>query len=97
MTNESGQNVVRYLVRFSGHVQGVGFRATTVGEARHLAVHGFVRNESDGSVELDVDGPESDVKELIRRIQAAMKNFLDDTQIDVLPPRGHQGGLKIRF
>lgn len=97
MTNESGQNTVRYIVRFSGHVQGVGFRATTVAESRNLNVHGFVRNESDGSVELDVDGPEVDVKELIRRIQFTMCDFLDDTRVDVLAPLGHKGGLKVRY
>ncbi len=96
-TNDSGQNLVRYIVRFSGHVQGVGFRATTVAESRKLNVHGFVRNESDGSVELDVEGPEGDVKELIRRIKVTMRDFLDDTQVDTLPPLGHKGGLRVRY
>ena len=97
MTNDSGHNMVRCIVRFSGHVQGVGFRATTVAESRNLNVHGFVRNEYDGSVELDVDGPDGDVKELIRRIKVTMRDFLDNTQIDTLEPLGHKGGLKIRY
>jgi acylphosphatase len=97
MASDFNVNTVRYLVRFTGHVQGVGFRATTVAQSRGLAVHGFVRNESDGSVELDVDGPESDVKELIRRVKESMHDFLDEVKIDVLPPLGHKGGLRVRY
>ena len=41
---------VRYRVRYVGHVQGVGFRMTTLALARGLPLHGFVRNEPDGSV-----------------------------------------------
>jgi acylphosphatase len=39
----------RFLV--SGFVQGVGFRLFTRGEARRLALSGYVRNLRDGSVE----------------------------------------------
>lgn len=40
----------------SGRVQGVGFRATTVGVARSFPVTGFVRNEPDGTVLIEVQG-----------------------------------------
>lgn len=38
-------------LRISGLVQGVGFRAFVLGEARALALKGWVRNRADGSVE----------------------------------------------
>ena len=40
---------IRFLV--SGRVQGVGFRAATVGAARRCGATGFVRNRADGAVE----------------------------------------------
>ncbi len=88
-------DTVRYRVRYHGYVQGVGFRMTSVAQARGLGVHGFVRNEPDGSVMMDVEGPLGDVKELMRRIQTAMNGNIEDTQVEDMPPRGIDGGLRI--
>lgn len=46
---------------FQGHVQGVGFRYTTVHVAAGFKVAGFVRNLPDGDVELVAEGDEADV------------------------------------
>jgi acylphosphatase len=87
--------IVRYRVRYHGYVQGVGFRMTSVAQARGLDVHGFVRNEPDGSVMMDVEGPPGDVKELMRRIEAAMTGNIDDTQVEEMPPVGVDRGFRI--
>lgn len=44
----------RLLIR--GLVQGVGFRHALTREAQRLALHGWVRNRADGSVEAVVRG-----------------------------------------
>jgi acylphosphatase len=41
-----------------GRVQGVGFRYWVVEEAERLGLKGWVRNQRDGSVELEAEGPE---------------------------------------
>lgn len=42
-----------------GRVQGVGYRATTVDEARRLNLGGWVRNRLDGTVEVLAEGPQA--------------------------------------
>lgn len=49
----------------TGRVQGVSYRAATVTEARRLGVVGWVKNRSDGSVELEAEGPEDMLAALV--------------------------------
>ncbi len=48
-----------------GRVTGVYFRAAAQREAKRLGITGWVRNRSDGSVEMLAEGEEDAVKELI--------------------------------
>ena len=54
-------------VRIYGRVQGVWYRGWTVAQAKELALGGWVRNRTDGSVEAVLSGPEPAVREMIRR------------------------------
>lgn len=54
-------------LRISGRVQGVWYRAWTVGEAQALGLDGWVRNRRDGTVEALLAGPADKVAEMIRR------------------------------
>jgi acylphosphatase len=47
---------VRVIARITGTVQGVKYRATAQREARRRGLSGWVRNEPDGSVLVDVEG-----------------------------------------
>ena len=48
-----------------GNVHGVGYRYSACEKARELKLGGFVRNEPDGSVYIEVEGTESGVNEFI--------------------------------
>jgi acylphosphatase len=56
--------VAKHLI-ISGRVQGVGYRASMVDEARRLGVGGWVRNRRDGSVEAVVDGDAAAVAAIV--------------------------------
>lgn len=50
------------LVRYSGHVQGVGFRYTVRSVAQGFEVAGLVRNLLDGRVELVAEGTRTELE-----------------------------------
>lgn len=52
-----------------GNVQGVGFRATSKRFAESLELKGFVRNLSDGTVEICAQGPKKDLEKFIRNLR----------------------------
>ncbi len=56
---------VRARAVVSGRVQGVCFRAETRSEAERLGVTGWVRNRSDGNVEVLAEGSRRDVERLL--------------------------------
>lgn len=57
--------VVARQIRVSGRVQGVGYRAGLLEQARALGLKGWVRNRADGSVEALVRGDPEAVDAII--------------------------------
>ena len=53
--------VRRLRLRFTGEVQGVGFRWTARRVAQGLGLVGWVRNEPDGSVSMELQGYGDDI------------------------------------
>jgi acylphosphatase len=56
-------------LRIEGRVQGVGFRWYVVREARTLGLGGRVRNCADGAVELDAEGPDDALRQLLDAVR----------------------------
>jgi len=69
-------------VFYSGRVQGVGFRFTTVEIARDLNVVGWVRNLRDGKVEVVAEAEESTLKDFLEKINQSFARYVQDTDID---------------
>ena len=53
---QTAHGPVRFGLRFSGRVQGVGFRWTNQGTAQELGLTGWVKNLADGSVAMEIQG-----------------------------------------
>ncbi|MGO8702795.1 MAG: acylphosphatase [Candidatus Brocadiia bacterium] len=68
---------VRIEAYFTGHVQGVGFRFTSVAIAeRFPEIAGFVRNLADGRVEVVAEGPQEQVGAFIAAVGDAMAPYI---------------------
>lgn len=55
----------RLSIEIYGSVQGVFYRHSAKREADRLNLYGFARNEPDGSVYLEAEGEEKDLKEFL--------------------------------
>ena len=83
--------MLRYTVHFEGHVQGVGFRFTTVRIARRFEVAGYVRNLPDGRVQLVAEGEKDQLDGLIAAIQDAMRGHIRKAHVTTDPATGEFG------
>ena len=63
MESDVGQNRRRLALRFEGEVQGVGFRWTSQRVANKFGLTGWVRNERDGSVSMELQGTDTQISE----------------------------------
>ena len=87
--------IVRKHIIFRGRVQGVGFRYHSTYKAENLGLTGWVRNCYDGSVEMEVQGSEVSIREMLARIQQQRWINVADMEITEIPCE-EERGFKIR-
>ena len=87
--------MVRKHFFFSGRVQGVGFRYQSAYYARRLGLTGWVRNLSDGRVEMEVQGSDVSTREMLARIQQQRWIYVADMEITEISC-AEERGFKIR-
>ncbi len=80
-------------VIFTGRVQGVGFRYATKQLALGFEVVGTVKNLSDGTVELRVQGEAEEVEEFITEIsqESDLVGFIKEVAISTIPEIDDRG------
>lgn len=66
-----------------GRVQGVGFRFTTQMKAKEIGVNGWVKNLSDGSVEMKVEGKKEPVYQFIDLVKAGPSPSAHVENVDI--------------
>jgi acylphosphatase len=80
---------------YSGMVQGVGFRATTAMIAKDFAVTGWVKNLSDGRVQLLVEGRGEAVDKFLKAVRDHWKDNIDKVEEKEQKPTGEFKGFRI--
>jgi len=89
--------MIRVRVRYTGRVQGVGFRATAASVARAESLTGWVRNEPDGSVVLEAQGEPEAVDRFLDRLGARMQRVIRTQDAATIEPIGGEVAFEIRF
>jgi acylphosphatase len=83
------EDTIRRRATVHGNVQGVFFRDSTQGEAEKHGVNGWVRNQSDGSVEAVLEGPREAVEAMLEFLEnGPSKADVDRVDVQEEEPEG---------
>lgn len=67
----------------SGQVQGVGFRVTVLQKAMEQGINGWVRNNDDGTVEIEAEGTKEQLETFIQTLKKGLHRFIKITNLKV--------------
>ena len=90
------QERIRKHIFFYGDVQGVGFRYHAKYDAQGLGLTGWVKNCSDGSVALEVQGWEADIDKLLQLLHQDRYIRIQRIEAKSLPLQKEERGFHIR-
>lgn len=88
---------LRRRYRFYGRVQGVGFRWVTQSAASGAGATGWVRNEYDGSVTMEIQGTEAAIDRVVQTLENAryIRIYGKECQAIALVP--NERGFRVRY
>lgn len=88
--------IIREHIRFSGHVQGVGFRFRASHAANGLGITGWVKNEWDGTVEMEAQGTKEQINKMLTMINAGTYIRIERLDREEIPPEEAEYGFHVR-
>ena len=89
-------SAIRRRWRFTGTVQGVGFRYYARAAALHLGLTGWVANNWDGSVTLEAQGTRAALDELVPTIERANRwARIEGVEVTDLPAKDREYGFTV--
>jgi acylphosphatase len=88
--------MIRKHIIFYGYVQGVGFRWRARQAANHYSCTGWVHNEWDGSVSMEIQGREENIDLVIMSIQAGRYIEITDMDVKTIPLKEFESGFITR-
>jgi len=90
--------IVRINARVEGRVQGVFFRDCTRQEAERHCLHGWVRNQADGSVETEFQGEEAEVAAMVQWLhQGSPLSRVSRVVTKSCPGLATESGFRVKY
>lgn len=98
MSENSKSSIEELHAYVYGRVQGVGFRYFVIQKAHTLALRGYARNESDGSVEVLAQGQRPALEQLLSYLrQGPTAARVRDVRVSWSTPTEHISGFHLRW
>ena len=94
--NGKQKDIVRRSLRFTGCVQGVGFRWRAEKAANALGVTGWVRNDFDGAVSMELQGAEAEIDGVILAIERGAYVQIENMYVKTLPLQEGEYGFTVK-
>ena len=88
--------MIRRHISFYGHVQGVGFRYRAGHAANTFGCTGWVRNEWDGSVSMEIQGEEENIDRVIMTIESGRYVQIENMDSRVMPVDENERSFRVR-
>ena len=85
--------MIRKHIRFWGRVQGVGFRYRAYHAANSVGATGWVRNEYDGSVTMEIQGTEEQIDQVILMIEKGRFVRIENMDARTIPTKEEEKGF----
>ena len=88
--------IIRKRIRFYGQVQGVGFRYHAKIAASSLGATGWVHNEYDGSVSMEIQGTDAQIDEVIMSVERGTYIRITNMDVKTIPVIDNERGFGTR-
>ena len=92
----SGRELQRRRLVFRGRVQGVGFRWRARAAAHNAGATGWVRNNYDGSVTMELQGSEAQIDRVVQSLGHDRYIRIDSLEARTIPVDPEERGFETR-
>ena len=89
--------ICRKRIRFYGEVQAVGFRYQAMRAAKLCGTTGWVRNEFDGTVTMEVQGTRRQIGDTVAQLDHDPYIRIERTESEWLEPELSETGFRVRY
>ena len=89
--------ILRRHIVFKGWVQGVGFRYRAIHAAELHGATGWVRNDPDGSVTMEIQGTEDQIDNVIMAVERGTYIQIDSMDVRTVPVTEGERGFRAVF
>ena len=91
------RDVVRKRIIFYCWVQGVGFRYRAMRAANMVGATGWVRNDYEGSVTMEIQGTEEQIDQAIQAIERGRYVRIDEMRVRTIPVDPNEYGFDMKY
>ena len=88
--------MMRRAITFYGWVQGVGFRWRAYHAADTFGATGWIRNNDDGSVSMEIQGSEEQIDKVIQAIEAGRFVHLENMASKTIPVEPEERDFRVK-